>query len=62
MGDLDNAEADDKLDERLWGDEEDDDDDEDASSKAEETGPGMDEVRRKVVGRRVSRGLNSLMT
>ena len=43
MGDLDNAEADDKLDERLWGDEEDDDDDEDASSKAEETGPGMDE-------------------
>lgn len=61
MGDLDNAEADDKLDERLWGDEE-DDDDEDASSKAEETGPGMDEVRRKVVGRRVSRGLNSLMT
>jgi len=62
MGDLDNAEADDKLDERLRGDEEDDDDDEDASSKAEETGPGMDEVRRKVVGRRVSRGLNSLMT
>lgn len=61
MGDLDNAEADDKLDERLWGDEE-DDDDEDASSKAEETGPGMDEVRRKVVGKRVSRGLNSFMT
>uniref|UniRef100_A0A8C2Y6E0 Midasin n=1 Tax=Coturnix japonica TaxID=93934 RepID=A0A8C2Y6E0_COTJA len=60
MGDLDNAEADDKLDERLWGDE-DDDDDEDASSKAEETGPGMDEVRRKVVGRKVSRELNSLM-
>uniref|UniRef100_A0A8C3UQS1 Midasin n=1 Tax=Catharus ustulatus TaxID=91951 RepID=A0A8C3UQS1_CATUS len=48
MGNLDNAEADDKLDERLWGDDDDDDDDdnEDASSKTEETGPGMDEVIR----------------
>uniref|UniRef100_A0A8C0ZFS4 Midasin n=1 Tax=Cyanistes caeruleus TaxID=156563 RepID=A0A8C0ZFS4_CYACU len=47
MGNLDNAEADDKLDERLWGDEDDDDDDdEDTSSKTEETGPGMDEVLR----------------
>lgn len=53
MGDLDNAEADDKLDERLWGDEDDDDDDEDASSKAEETGPGMDEVRKKVIGKSI---------
>lgn len=58
MGNLDNAEADDKLDERLWGDE-DDDDDEDASSKTEETGPGMDEVIRKQVGGKVSKELNS---
>uniref|UniRef100_A0A8C3JUM0 Midasin n=1 Tax=Calidris pygmaea TaxID=425635 RepID=A0A8C3JUM0_9CHAR len=60
MGNLDNAEADDKLDERLWGDE-DEDDDEDASSKTEETGPGMDEVKRKGVGvgRRISKELNS---
>uniref|UniRef100_A0A8C2SW72 Midasin n=1 Tax=Coturnix japonica TaxID=93934 RepID=A0A8C2SW72_COTJA len=50
MGDLDNAEADDKLDERLWGDE-DDDDDEDASSKAEETGPGMDEEDSELVAK-----------
>lgn len=50
MGNLDNAEADDKLDERLWGDDDDDDDNEDASSKTEETGPGMDEVKRKGVG------------
>lgn len=46
MGNLGDAEADEKLDERLWGDEDDDDDD-DASSKTEETGPGMDEVKRK---------------
>lgn len=59
MGNLDNAEADDKLDERLWGDE-DDDDDEDASSKTEETGPGMDEVKRRGVGRRISKELNSV--
>ncbi|XP_048793738.1 midasin isoform X1 [Lagopus muta] len=51
MGDLDNAEADDKLDERLWGDEDDDDDDEDASSKAEETGPGMDEEDSELVAK-----------
>lgn len=56
MGNLDNAEADDKLDERLWGDDDDDDDDnEDASSKTEETGPGMDEVIRN----QVSKELNS---
>ncbi|RLW12433.1 hypothetical protein DV515_00000890 [Chloebia gouldiae] len=48
MGNLDNAEADDKLDERLWGDDE-DDDDEDASSKTEETGPGMDEEDSELV-------------
>ena len=59
MGNLDNAEADDKLDERLWGDE-DEDDEEDASSKTEETGPGMDEVKRKGVGRRISKELNSV--
>lgn len=58
MGNLDNAEADDKLDERLWGDEEDDDDDEeDASSKTEETGPGMDEVIKKGVGGKSIRGI-----
>ncbi|NXE72930.1 MDN1 protein, partial [Cochlearius cochlearius] len=50
MGNLDNAEADDKLDERLWGDE-DDDDDEDASSKTEETGPGMDEEDSELVAK-----------
>ncbi|XP_009073549.1 PREDICTED: midasin-like, partial [Acanthisitta chloris] len=50
MGNLDNAEADDKLDERLWGDE-DDDDDEDASSKTEETGPGMDEEDPELVAK-----------
>ncbi|NXU56757.1 MDN1 protein, partial [Turnix velox] len=50
MGDLDNAEADEKLDERLWGDE-DEDDDEDASSKAEETGPGMDEEESELVAK-----------
>uniref|UniRef100_A0A8D2MF30 Midasin n=1 Tax=Zonotrichia albicollis TaxID=44394 RepID=A0A8D2MF30_ZONAL len=59
MGNLDNAEADDKLDERLWGDDEDDDDDEDASSKTEETGPGMDEVIRNRMGGEVSKELNS---
>lgn len=48
MGNLDNAEADDKLDERLWGDE-DEDDDEDTSSKTEETGPGMDEVSQVIL-------------
>lgn len=58
MGNLDNAEADDKLDERLWGDE-DDDDDEDASSKTEETGPGMDEVIRNGMGKEISKELNS---
>lgn len=41
MGNLNGEEAD-KLDERLWGDDEDEDEDDD--SKAEETGPGMDEV------------------
>lgn len=41
MGDLNGEEAD-KLDERLWGDDEEEDEDDD--SKAEETGPGMDEV------------------
>uniref|UniRef100_A0A8C9MGW1 Midasin n=1 Tax=Serinus canaria TaxID=9135 RepID=A0A8C9MGW1_SERCA len=51
MGNLDNAEADDKLDERLWGDDEDDDDDEDASSKTEETGPGMDEEDSELVAK-----------
>uniref|UniRef100_A0A803V8M9 Midasin n=1 Tax=Ficedula albicollis TaxID=59894 RepID=A0A803V8M9_FICAL len=51
MGNLDNAEADDKLDERLWGDEDDDDDDEDASSKTEETGPGMDEEDSELVAK-----------
>ncbi|PKK33324.1 midasin AAA ATPase 1 [Columba livia] len=50
MGDLDNAEADDKLDERLWG-VEDEDDDEDASSKTEETGPGMDEDDSELVAK-----------
>ncbi|XP_066850638.1 midasin isoform X2 [Anser cygnoides] len=50
MGNLDNAEADDKLDERLWGDEDDDDDD-DASSKTEETGPGMDEEDSELVAK-----------
>ncbi|XP_010150908.1 PREDICTED: midasin, partial [Eurypyga helias] len=50
MGNLDNAEADDKLDERLWGDE-DEDDDEDASSKTEETGPGMDEEDSELVAK-----------
>ncbi|KAM6126972.1 midasin isoform 3-T3 [Pterocles gutturalis] len=48
MGNLDNAEADDKLDERLWEDE---DDDEDASSKTEETGPGMDEEDSELVAK-----------
>ncbi|KFR09321.1 Midasin, partial [Nipponia nippon] len=52
MGNLDNAEADDKLDERLWGDEDDDDDDdEDTSSKTEETGPGMDEEDSELVAK-----------
>uniref|UniRef100_A0A8C4UIW8 Midasin n=1 Tax=Falco tinnunculus TaxID=100819 RepID=A0A8C4UIW8_FALTI len=52
MGNLGNAEADDKLDERLWGDEdEDDDDDDDASSKTEETGPGMDEEDSELVAK-----------
>lgn len=41
------------------GGDEDDDDDEDASSKTEETGPGMDEVKRTGVGRRISKELNS---
>ncbi|OWK63460.1 Midasin [Lonchura striata] len=50
MGNLDNAEADDKLDERLWGDDE-NDDDEDASSKTEETGPGMDEEDSELVAK-----------
>uniref|UniRef100_A0A8C6J801 Midasin n=1 Tax=Melopsittacus undulatus TaxID=13146 RepID=A0A8C6J801_MELUD len=50
MGNLDNAEADDKLDERLWGDE-DEDDDEDDSSKTEETGPGMDEEDSELVAK-----------
>ncbi|XP_009327725.1 PREDICTED: midasin-like, partial [Pygoscelis adeliae] len=50
MGNLDNAEADDKLDERLWGDE-DEDNDEDASSKTEETGPGMDEEDSELVAK-----------
>ncbi|NXJ78761.1 MDN1 protein, partial [Trogon melanurus] len=50
MGNLDNAEADDKLDERLWGDE-DEDDDEDTSSKTEETGPGMDEEDSELVAK-----------
>ncbi|NWH71168.1 MDN1 protein, partial [Piaya cayana] len=49
MGDLGNAEADDKLDERLWGDE--DDDDDNASSKTEETGPGMDEEDSELVAK-----------
>ncbi|NXY90027.1 MDN1 protein, partial [Alcedo cyanopectus] len=52
MGNLDNAEADDKLDERLWGEEDEDDDDDDAaSSKAEETGPGMDEEDSELVAK-----------
>ncbi|NXI53175.1 MDN1 protein, partial [Chloroceryle aenea] len=51
MGNLDNAEADDKLDERLWGDEDDDDDDDDASSKPEETGSGMDEEDSELVAK-----------
>ncbi|KAM9018411.1 midasin isoform 3-T4 [Ara ararauna] len=50
MGNLDNAEADDKLDERLWGDE-DEDNDEDDSSKTEETGPGMDEEDSELVAK-----------
>ncbi|NXT02789.1 MDN1 protein, partial [Jacana jacana] len=50
MGNLDDAEAEDKLDERLWGDE-DEDDDEDASSKTEETGPGMDEEDSELVAK-----------
>uniref|UniRef100_A0A672UXN9 Midasin n=1 Tax=Strigops habroptila TaxID=2489341 RepID=A0A672UXN9_STRHB len=50
MGNLDNAEADDKLDERLWGDE-DEDEDEDDSSKTEETGPGMDEEESELVAK-----------
>ncbi|NXD83342.1 MDN1 protein, partial [Halcyon senegalensis] len=50
MGNLDNAEADDKLDERLWGDEDEDDDD-DASSKPEETGSGMDEEDSELVAK-----------
>ncbi|KAJ7398225.1 hypothetical protein BTVI_127123 [Pitangus sulphuratus] len=51
MGNLDNAEADDKLDERLWGDEDDDDDEEEDSSKTEETGPGMDEEDSELVAK-----------
>ncbi|XP_009998839.1 PREDICTED: midasin [Chaetura pelagica] len=51
MGDLGDAEADDKLDERLWGDEDDEDDDEDSSSKPEETGPGMDEEDSELVAK-----------
>ncbi|KFV78000.1 Midasin, partial [Struthio camelus australis] len=51
MGNLDNAEADDKLDERLWGDEDEEDDDEDASSKTEETGAGMDEEESELVAK-----------
>ncbi|XP_074752140.1 midasin isoform X1 [Athene noctua] len=51
MGDLGNAEADDKLDERLWGEEDDDDDDEDTNSKTEETGPGMDEEDSELVAK-----------
>ncbi|XP_025949160.1 midasin [Dromaius novaehollandiae] len=51
MGNLDNAEASDKLDERLWGDEDEEDDDDDASSKTEETGPGMDEKDSELVAK-----------
>jgi hypothetical protein len=41
MGNLNGEEAD-KLDERLWGDDE--EEDEDGDGRAEETGPGVDEV------------------
>ncbi|XP_071597429.1 midasin [Heliangelus exortis] len=51
MGNLDNAEADDKLDERLWGDDDEDEDDEDSSGKPEETGPGMDEEDSELVAK-----------
>ncbi|KFP45021.1 Midasin, partial [Chlamydotis macqueenii] len=51
MGNLDDAEADDKLDERLWGDEDDDDDEDDTGSKTEETGPGMDEEDSELVAK-----------
>ncbi|OXB54358.1 hypothetical protein ASZ78_011040, partial [Callipepla squamata] len=57
MGDLNGAEADDKLDERLWGDE--DDDDEDGSSKGEETGPGMDEEDSELVAKDDNLGAGS---
>ncbi|XP_038203306.1 midasin isoform X2 [Arvicola amphibius] len=48
MGDLNGEEAD-KLDERLWGDDEEEDEDDD--SKAEETGPGMDEEDSELVAK-----------
>ncbi|KAM8810105.1 midasin [Eudromia elegans] len=51
MGNLDNAETDDKLNERLWGDEDEEDDDEDANSRTEETGPGMDEEDSELVAK-----------
>lgn len=57
MGNLNGEEAD-KLDERLWGDDE--EDDEDSDGKAEETGPGMDEVI-KSLGPRVSRPCSLLL-
>ncbi|CAO2580328.1 MDN1 [Lemmus lemmus] len=48
MGNLNGEEAD-KLDERLWGDDEEEDEDDD--SKAEETGPGMDEEDSELVAK-----------
>lgn len=47
MGDLNGEEAD-KLDERLWGDDGEEEDEEEEDSKTEETGPGMDEVIKRL--------------
>lgn len=60
MGDLNGEEAD-KLDERLWGDDEEEEDEEEEDSKTEETGPGMDEVIKRLPPRplvpRLRRGI-----
>ncbi|XP_036622954.1 midasin [Trichosurus vulpecula] len=51
MGDLNGEEAE-KLDERLWGDDEEEEEEEDEDdSKAEETGPGMDEEDSELVAK-----------
>ncbi|XP_044531325.1 midasin [Gracilinanus agilis] len=50
MGDL-NGEQAEKLDERLWGDDEEEEEEDEDDSKAEETGPGMDEEDSELVAK-----------